>query len=147
MGEVWGKLQTKMSAECSRIGDRIPYVPVDGVYKEDKSETDIYWWTNGFWPGMLWQMYHASRQEAYKTAAEGVEQRLDKAFEGFDGLHHDVGFMWLHSAVANYRLTGDERAKTRGLHAANLLAGRFNPRGKFIRAWNDDCTGWIIVDS
>lgn len=147
LDEVWGKLQTKMSAECSRIGDRIPYVPVDGVYKEDKSETDIYWWTNGFWPGMLWQMYHATRQEAYKTAAEGVEQRLDKAFEGFDGLHHDVGFMWLHSAVANYRLTGDERAKTRGLHAANLLAGRFNPRGKFIRAWNDDCTGWIIVDS
>ncbi|MFC5652774.1 glycoside hydrolase family 88 protein [Paenibacillus solisilvae] len=115
--------------------------------KEDKGETDIYWWTNGFWPGMLWQMYHATRQENYKTAAVGVEQRLDKAFEGFDGLHHDVGFMWLHSAVANYRLTGDERAKTRGLHAANLLAGRYNPRGKFIRAWNDDCTGWIIVDS
>jgi unsaturated chondroitin disaccharide hydrolase len=54
--------------------------------------------------------------------------------------------MWLHSAVANYRLTGNEKSRTRGMHAANLLAGRYNPRGKFIRAWNDDCTGWIIVD-
>ncbi|MFC5652773.1 hypothetical protein ACFPYJ_27445 [Paenibacillus solisilvae] len=32
LDEVWGKLQTKMTAECGRIGDRIPYVPVDGVY-------------------------------------------------------------------------------------------------------------------
>jgi unsaturated chondroitin disaccharide hydrolase len=34
----------------------------------------------------------------------------------------------------------------RGLHAANLLAGRFNPSAKFIRAWNMDRTGWMIVD-
>ncbi|MCL6458977.1 MAG: glycoside hydrolase family 88 protein [Gorillibacterium sp.] len=143
---VWIKLEAKMSAECDRIGDRIPYIPENGVYEEDKAETDIYWWTNGFWPGMLWQMYHSTHDEKYKTAAEGVELRLDKALEGYDGLHHDVGFMWLHSAVANYRLTGNEKAKTRGLHAANLLAGRYNPRGKFIRAWNNDCIGWTIVD-
>jgi unsaturated chondroitin disaccharide hydrolase len=147
LDEVWVKLQAKMSAECDRIGDKIPYIPENGLYKEDKSETDIYWWTNGFWPGMLWQMYYATKEEKYKTAAEGVELRLDKALEGFNGLHHDVGFMWLHSAVANYRLTGNEKARTRGLHAANLLAGRYNPRGKFIRAWNHDCIGWTIVDS
>ncbi|MNB71812.1 Unsaturated glucuronyl hydrolase [compost metagenome] len=146
LNEAWEKLQLKMSAECDRIGTRIPYIPEDGQYKEDKGETDIYWWTNGFWPGMLWQMYHATEDEKYKAAAEGVELRLDAAFDGYDGLHHDVGFMWLHSAVANYRLTGNSRSKSRGMHAANLLAGRYNPRGKFIRAWNDDCTGWIIVD-
>ena len=62
--------------------------------------------------------------------------------------------MWLHSAVADYRLTGSEEAKVRGLNAASVLAGRYNPNGKFIRAWNpecveegEDCTGWIIVDS
>jgi unsaturated chondroitin disaccharide hydrolase len=146
VNEIWAKLQTKMSAEVDRIGVKIPYIPEGGQYKEDKGETDIYWWTNGFWPGMLWQMYHATGEEKYKTAAEGVELRLDAAFDGYEGLHHDVGFMWLHSAVANYRLTGNTRSKTRGLHAANLLAGRYNPRGKFIRAWNDNCTGWIIID-
>jgi unsaturated chondroitin disaccharide hydrolase len=54
--------------------------------------------------------------------------------------------MWLHSAVANFRLTGNRDSRRRGLHAANLLAGRYNPAGKFIRAWNNDRTGWIIID-
>lgn len=146
LDETGGKIEIKMKAQAERIGSRIPYIPQNGRYVEDKAETDIYWWTNGFWPGMLWQMYQATGEEAYRQAAEKVEEKLDRALEGYEGLHHDVGFMWLHSAVANYRLTGNPRSRTRGLHAANLLAGRYNPRGRFIRAWNDDCTGWIIVD-
>ena len=34
-------------------------------------------WINGFWPGMLWQMYHATGDGAYRAAAEGVEKRLE----------------------------------------------------------------------
>lgn len=145
--ETYEKLKTKLSAECDRIGTKIPYIAEDGVYKENKAESDIIWWTNGFWPGMLWQMYHATGDEKYRMAAEGVEEELDKAFDIYTGLHHDVGFMWLHSAVADYRITGNERSKARGLHAAHLLAGRYNPRGKFIRSWNRDRSGWVIVDS
>lgn len=145
--ETFDKIKDKMSAECNRIGDKIPYIAEDGVYKEDKAESDIVWWTNGFWPGMLWQMYHATGEDKYKIAAEGVELKLDKAFDVYTGLHHDVGFMYLHSAVANYRITENERSKARGLHAAHLLAGRYNPRGKFIRSWNRDRSGWVIVDS
>ena len=145
--ETYEKLKTKLSAECDRIGTKIPYIAEEGVYKENKAESDIIWWTNGFWPGMLWQMYHATGDEKYRMAAEGVEEELDKAFDIYTGLHHDVGFMWLHSAVADYRITGNERSKARGLHAAHLLAGRYNPRGKFIRSWNRDRSGWVIVDS
>lgn len=147
LDQTFKKIKDKMSAECDRIEDKIPYIAEDGVYKEDKAETDIVWWTNGFWPGMLWQMYHVTGEEKYKTAAEGVEAKLDKAFDKYTGLHHDVGFMWLHSAVANYRITGNERSMARGMHAAHLLAGRYNPRGKFIRSWNRDRSGWVIVDS
>lgn len=145
--ETYEKLKTKLSAECDRIGSKIPYIAEDGVYKENKAESDIIWWTNGFWSGMLWQMYHATGEEKYRTAAEGVEKELDQAFDIYTGLHHDVGFMWLHSAVADYRITGNERSKARGLHAAHLLAGRYNPRGRFIRSWNRDRSGWVIVDS
>ncbi|GGN96362.1 glycoside hydrolase family 88 protein [Saccharibacillus kuerlensis] len=146
---VWGKLKSKMSAECERIGGNIPYIPVNGKY-EDLGKKDIYWWTNGFWAGMLWQMHHATGGNAYRAAAEKVEERLDAALHGFEGLHHDVGFMWLHSAVANYRLTGSKPSRTRGLHAANILAGRYNPAGRFLRAWNDgpnnNVAGWMIID-
>lgn len=143
---IYGKLAKKLSAECDRIGDRIPYISENGVYSDDKAVSDIFWWTNGFWPGMLWQMYHATGEDKYRHAAESVELKLVKAFEGYEGLHHDVGFMYLHSSVANYRLTGSEKARTHGRHAANLLAGRYNPLGKFIRAWNEDRAGWIIID-
>ena len=145
--KTYGKIQEKITAECGRISDRIPYIAEDGIYKEDKAQTDITWWTNGFWPGILWQMYHANGDGQFLKAARGVEDKLDKALEVYTGLHHDVGFMWLHSAVADYRLTGNERSKARGLHAAHLLAGRYNPRGKFLRSWNRDRAGWVIVDS
>ena len=54
--------------------------------------------------------------------------------------------MYLLSCGAHNRLTGDTAAHIHTLHAANLLAGRFNPEG-FIRAWNgDDHIGYAIVD-
>ena len=152
LNQSYQKLLVKMEAECSRIGSNIPYSPKKGRYHDLDAPDGLYWWTNGFWPGMLWQMYEATGQECYRKAAEGVELRLDETLHGFEGLHHDVGFMFLLSSVANYRKTGNQDARRRGLHAANLLAGRYNPEGHFIRAWNDgmfgesDVRGWMIID-
>jgi len=156
---VWEKINLKMSAQCDRIGSSVPYAAVNGCYT-DKMADNIYWWTNGFWPGMLWLMYHSCKDEKYLKAARKTEEKLDSALAGFEGLDHDVGFMWTLASVLDFRLTGDKTARTRALHAANILAGRFNPRGKFIRAWNKtpdcfvktvppqycECTGWIIID-
>lgn len=151
---IYEKMEAKFRAEYTRIGDKIPYFTSHGSYETDYSQKDIYWWTNGFWPGILWKMYHATQEEFYKTCAQSIEKKLDKALYGFTGLHHDVGFMWLHSAVADYRLTGSDESRRRGLMAATILAGRYNPAGQFLRAWNpdcvkdnEDCTGWIIIDS
>lgn len=149
--ETWEKLQIKIKAEYDRIGGMIPADAEDGRFP-DMGKHDIFWWTNGFWAGILWQMYHATGMEGYRKAAEEVEEKLDQALDSFWGLHHDVGFMWLHSAVADYRLTGNPRSLHRGLHAATILAGRFNPNGRFIRAWNPECdpsldsTGIMIID-
>ncbi|MDQ0360546.1 glycoside hydrolase family 88 protein [Breznakia pachnodae] len=149
LSDTYKKIETKIEAECHRIKNHIPYIAENGKYKKDMSDSDqdIVWWTNGFWPGILWQMYHATKNEFYKTTAEEIEDKLDRALEVYTGLHHDVGFMWLHTSVANYRMTKNERSKARALHAAHLLAGRYNPRGKFIRSWNRDRAGWVIVDS
>jgi unsaturated chondroitin disaccharide hydrolase len=70
----------------------------------------------------------------------------------YEALSHDNGFMWLPTAVADYRITKNPASKNRGLLAASHLAGRFNNKGNFIRAWNDwkndprDKRGWGIVD-
>lgn len=149
---TYEKLKVKMDAEVRRIGTQIPYTPRGGKYHDLDMQDGIYFWTNGFWPGMLWQMYHATGEEVYRTTAEGVEERLKETLAGFEGLDHDIGFLFLPSSVANYRKTGSLESRRRGLMAANLLMGRFNPTGHYIRAWNksywagDKVSGWMIID-
>lgn len=140
------QIETKVQAEIARLGAGIPYLPVDGKYPDIGSE-DISWWTNGFFGGLLWQLYHYTKNPLYKEKAIQIEERLDQAMDEFEELHHDVGFMWLHTAVAHYRETGDQAARLRGLKAANILAARFNLKGGFLRAWNQDHYGWTIIDS
>ncbi len=158
-GDVSGRIQEKMSRVTERTRGKIPYTTgPDGSY-DDRSRMDpgekdwgngLAWWTNGFWPGILWQLYHACKDRRYEQAARETEEKMDACFLHFYGLHHDVGFMWMPMAVADYRLTGSEDAKRRGLLAAQLLAGRYNPAGRFIRAWNEvgeeDTRGWAIID-
>ena len=140
------KVNTKLQAECERLGEKIPYIAENGVYKDDMREVNKAYWTNGFWAGMLWEMYAAEKNEMYRKTAEATEKVFDKAMEEFEALYHDVGFMYLHTAVADYKLTGNEQSRVRALHAADILLGRYNASGKFIRAWNKDMIGWIIID-
>ncbi len=152
------KIVKKMSWVSEKSKNKIPYTTVNGEHtdrRDNPSGNDadgISWWTNGFWAGMMWQMYHETKEDKYADIAKMSEQWLDQCFLDYEGLHHDVGFMWLPSAVTNYKITGNPYSKTRGMHAANLLAGRFNLNGRFIRAWNGlktdetDTRGWAIID-
>lgn len=142
---IYEKICLKMRAEAERIGTDIPYIPENGRYR-DMGKTEIHWWTNGFWAGMLWQMYHATGEKLYQEIARGVEKRLDEALNHYSGLDHDVGFMWLHASVADYRLTGEKEAKERGLKAAGVLASRYNPIGEYLCAWNGKRPGTMIID-
>lgn len=158
-GEVFAEFEKKMEKVAEKSKDKIPALAIDGVHddrgdgtKEWRADDGLNWWTNGFWGGMLWMLYAETGKERYGEIARISERKLDACFESFLGLHHDVGFMWMPTAVADYRLTGNREARKRGLHAADLLAGRFNPVGGFIRAWNDipgsrdDTRGWAIID-
>jgi len=141
---VWAKIEAKISRTSRRIGATFPYVSIHGG-KYNAADAD--WWTNGFWPGMLWMLYRETGEARYRDIAEACEAKLDEPLHSFDVLHHDVGFMWSLSAVADYKLTGSEQAKRRALTAASHLAGRFNPKGGFLRAWlGEGREGWAIVD-
>jgi len=143
--ETFALIEKKLSAECDRIGSNMPYIPVDGHY-QDMGRDHLTWWTNSFWAGMLWQMYHATGEKKYADSAAGLEERLDQALEDYRNVDHDLGFMWLHTAVAHFRLTEDQEAQKRGLHAAALLASRFQPAGNYFRAWNTPGESVAIVD-
>ena len=104
------------------------------------------WWTGGFWPGLMWQFYAASQDAFFLEEARRTEALLAEEMRVFSHLNHDVGFMYLLSAGADWKLTGNEQARQDTLHAASLLMGRFNPAG-FIRAWNHPSqAGFAIID-
>lgn len=142
------KLSEKVNHTASRNANKIPYTTVDGVF-DDWSDR-IGWWTNGFWAGQLWLLYHAFGNETLREIAENIEQKQDQNLMNYMAMDHDSGFKWLLSAVADYKVTGNKASKNRGMLAAGNLAGRFNIAGNFIRAWNEPGTGetagWAIID-
>ena len=156
--EALDRVRAKIAWVSEKNRDKIPYTTgADGCYDDRgdmsrnwNSDDGLSWWTNGFWSGILWMLYQDTGEERYARTARWAGRQLEKTFETFQGLHHDVGFMFLPTAVMDYRLTGNEHARTTALHAASLLAGRFNPAGRFIRAWNEngtnDVRGWVIID-
>lgn len=154
--ETVSKLEEKFAWTSDKWKGKIPFACRDGEYNDmsgqDAGGDGISWWTNGFWGGTMWQLYAGTGEEKYGEYGRLSEPLLDRAIKDYYGLHHDVGFMWMPTAVADYRLTKDETARKRGLMAANLLAGRFNPAGNFIRAWNswgdpkNNVAGWAIID-
>ncbi len=123
----------------------IPYIGQKGKFLPSPHD-DNSWWTGGFWPGIMWQCYSATKEDVFLQEALRAEEMLVREIMRYEKLHHDVGFMYLLSCGAHHRFTGDAAAFTNTLHVANLLSGRFNPEG-FIRAWNgEDHIGYAIVD-
>ncbi|WP_238650499.1 glycoside hydrolase family 88 protein [Paenibacillus piscarius] len=147
--EAWNQALAKTKRNSQRIGAAFPHASQGGKYVLEVPS----WWTAGFWPGMLWQLYAGSGagDGGLKAIAEDCEQQLDEVLDGYGKLDHDLGFMWLLTSVANYKLTGAEASRIRGLKAASHLAARFNLKGRYIRAWNpwhegEDNSGVAIID-
>ncbi len=148
---VFAKIDAKMSAVTVRSKDKV----VDGVDENGMHKSVApHAWTAGFWGGLNWQLYNHTKNEAYRATAEASEKLLDAALSEYDGLHHDVGFMWHILCGASYALTGNKKSRTRNLFAASSLFARFvmcDEVGGFIRAWNAPWGGcevdnWTIID-
>ncbi len=145
--ETWSKIEKKLAVVSKRTAGKIPYTTIDGKY-DNKAENNAAWWTNGFWAGILWHMYSATKDESYKTLAEEQETLLDEVLYNPEATHHDVGFQWSLASVAGYKLTGSEASKRRGLIAAKYLMSRYNPKAQFIVSWNSkEKENWSIIDT
>ena len=153
--DVWQRMENKLYRTMMKNGNKILYTIDRDGNGEDRYSQRSSIWINGFWPGVLWQLYQGTtgeRKSEYEKHAKEMEKMLDAALfatnEGFEGLHHDVGFMWIPTSVTSWRLTGDEDSKRRALIAANYLAARWNPTAGFITAWNTkEKEGWSIIDT
>ena len=148
MQEIRSWIIDKERIVSARSAGKIPYRTQDGVF-EDMTEKNICWWTNGFYAALMLLLYQTSKEETFLGRAVEIEEKLDRNFMDWEGMDHDSGFKWMLTSAVRYELTGDKAARNRALLAASDLAGRFNPAGNFIRAWNDDTgarAGWAIID-
>ncbi len=135
----------RKTAETAAGAGIIPYMSAGGKWITSPWDGNS-WWTGGFWPGLMWQLWCLTGDDFFRDEARRVGKLLTGEFRSFRRLNHDVGFMYLLSCGADAKLTGDEQAETDLLHAASLLMGRFNPAG-FIRAWNEpERVGYAIID-
>jgi len=108
-------------------------------------------WIEGFYIGMMWLAYEYNGNAFYKEAAESYlanfKDRLDRHV-ALD--HHDIGFLYTLSAIAQWRVTGSEEARELALQAAERLSQRFRPAIGIIQAWGkeDDPEngGRMIID-
>ena len=147
LNEAWQQVTKKIDRTSKRIGANFPHASENGKYVL----AEPYWWTAGFWPGLLWQVYRDTKDDSLRQLAEKCEEKLDSVQHNYYQLDHDMGFMWTLTSVAHYKLLGNKDSKRRALLAANLLMGRFNVNGNFIRAWNPwtegkDNAGVAIID-
>lgn len=92
-------------------------------------------WFCGFWVGLLLTSYlHTGDEKYLKLAADRmvlVEERAS------DGNTHDIGFIFLSSAMPFYRITGDARHRATALRAADKLRSRLvvTERGSYVSSW------------
>ena len=143
--EALDLLAAKLIEDERTIGVEFPYVTApDGAWQTMPASvsagyTGANWshgnWFCGFWVGLLLASYLHTRDETFLTLARErmllVEQRAE------DGNTHDIGFIFLSSAMPFYRITGERRYRDIALRAAARLRDRLvvTRQGAYISSW------------
>lgn len=155
----------RISRNAKRYNNKVPSGYADGDIQYKLTEQAG--WTDSFFTGLLYLAYQYTGEEQYLNYTSGYQGYFEKLTDhGLEGdwqsnlsiIGHDIGFVYSLSQVARYKLTGDKAAKNMALRAARILAGRYNEKGHFIRAWDkwpwdtdeafiEEKKGKVIVDS
>ena len=111
-------------------------------------------WTPGFWTGEVWLAYENAKNDSdrflFRKAGDcQVDSFLKRINIKHYVDHHDMGFLYIPSCVAAYKLTGSVSAREAALKAANQLITRYRPIGEYIQAWgtmDDPNNHRLIID-
>lgn len=129
------KIHQKLLVNGNRYDSVSPSASArDGIYDISRGLD----WTDSFYAGMLWLDWRRTHDNKILNNIEmqmwEFEQRL-KQDRGLD--NHDIGFLYILSAVAGYKLTKNDKYLQMAKTAAQRLAKRYHPDAKFIQAWGN----------
>ena len=121
-------------------GNFASHSSINNVYQEEENRYYGGWnpWNAGFTTGLLWLAYEATGNEKYRERALSHIPSFYERIVKKDGVnHHDMGFLYVPSCVAAYKLTGSELGKDAALKAADHLLTRYIEPGGYIQAWGN----------
>lgn len=129
----------------SRCIDKLRRVSdIDGDRAPRIGNSDLTWtycpehdWVASFRIGMLWLSFQTTGNAYFLGRARARDDYYDKLLVTPEWHDHDLGFLFSLSSVADFRLTGSEKARRRALGGARLLASRFVENGGYLLAWDE----------
>ena len=134
----------KIDHTISVIGDDLREYPActSGNYFENRDQSlplsSISNWTQSFFTGQALLAYAYTGDQKYTDWCERFyKDYYDKVFKTPDQTMHDLGFLFTPYAVGLYRSLKENKMRELGLRAAQVLAMRFDPKSRHIRAWGN----------
>ncbi|TAN34706.1 glucuronyl hydrolase [bacterium] len=123
-----------------------PHITRDGAWLVSEHGR----WTAGFFVGMLWLASMVEENGGLESRCRDWCRRL--APRADDRTTHDMGFLFEPSFVRGFNITGERELQAVALRAADSLASRYRPLGRFIPAWDPSegdqaYAGLAIVDT
>ncbi len=110
------------------------HTAVDGIYPISPGDE----WTDSFYVGMLWLDWVRTKDENIRENIKQQMWEFGQRLKQNRGMgNHDIGFLYILSAVAGYKLTKCEKYKDMAVEAAKYLVMRYQPKAEFIQAWGD----------
>lgn len=138
------KQETVSKALSNALATIVRTIPKMGTDRPKIGRADLTYlrcderdWVDGFWSGQLWLAYSFTQNELFLEAAQAQLPYFAERINRPDSHDHDMGFLYSLSGVASFKLTQNSESKDLALEAARSLISRYNPKGQFIRAWND----------
>lgn len=137
----------KTKANMERFGLAFPHIANGERYEWGDSND----WIEGFYTGMIWLCYEYTGEPAFRDTAMkhvGLFRERLEAKRSLD--HHDIGFLYMPSALAAWIVERDEAGRRLALQAADQLMLRWREEGQYIQAWGPKGDpkngGRIIID-
>ena len=108
-------------------------------------------WTEGFWTGINWLLTEVSDEKLFAEVAKKADKNFVYRIKNHIVTdHHDLGFLFSLSTVAEYKITGNSEMREASLLAADCLLARYWEKAGVIQAWGNpnDLTqqGRMIMD-
>lgn len=138
----------KIRKNTGKFYDKVPWAASqDLIYPVTNNE----YWTASFWVGQLFlAKEYFDTQEFDGIITEQMKMFQYRLDNRIDLETHDIGFLYILSAIADYKVNANQQSKELAINAADALMERFHEKAGIIQAWGQlddlDEGGRMIID-